>query len=193
MAEFTQAFAHVLGHEGGYVDDPADAGGETYKGIARVHHGDWGGFRRIDAARERDGFPDVLEEDGILQRQVRKFYKDHYWDRLLGDHITDQALATELFDTGVNMGLRTAVRFLQESVNLLDRGAPGGLVVDGWLGRKTLDAVHARLSEDGGSAFLLQLINILQGHRYVEIMRANPGQERFARGWLRRVSMERDV
>ncbi len=190
MADFEQAFSVVLGHEGGYANDPVDPGGETYKGIARVHHGGWGGWKRIDAARDERGFPDSLENDGVLQRQVRKFYKDHYWDRILGDRISDQDIAVEVFDTGINMGLRTVVRFLQESINLLDRGAPSdGVVVDGWLGEKTLSALEERLARDGTNAFVLRLMNILQGHRYVEIMRANPAQERFARGWLGRVPL----
>jgi hypothetical protein len=33
---------------------------------------------------------------------------------------------------------------------------------------------------------LVKLMNIQQGARYVEIMAANPAQERFARGWIRR-------
>jgi len=39
MAKFNLAFSKMLFHEGGYVNDPDDLGGETYKGIARNSHG----------------------------------------------------------------------------------------------------------------------------------------------------------
>jgi lysozyme family protein len=35
MADFKQAYQLVLQNEGGYVNDPNDPGGETYKGVAR--------------------------------------------------------------------------------------------------------------------------------------------------------------
>ena len=41
MAEFSEAFTQTAAHEGGYSNDPLDRGGETYRGIARVHHPDW--------------------------------------------------------------------------------------------------------------------------------------------------------
>lgn len=41
MAEFNIAFQKTLTHEGGYVNDPEDSGGETYKGISRNNHKNW--------------------------------------------------------------------------------------------------------------------------------------------------------
>ena len=35
MASFLPALQKVLAHEGGYVNDLDDPGGETYKGVAR--------------------------------------------------------------------------------------------------------------------------------------------------------------
>lgn len=35
MADFDKAHLEVMGNEGGYANNPVDAGGETYKGIAR--------------------------------------------------------------------------------------------------------------------------------------------------------------
>lgn len=188
MAEFGEGYRITSAHEGGYVNDPVDRGGETYRGIARVHHPEWSGWRRIDAARRKSGFPGSLAGDAALQKSVKAFYKRAYWDRFLGDEVPDQPLANELYDTAVNMGVRRAVRFLQSSLNLLNRNQKdySDLIVDGWFGQKTLDTLKLLLRKDRGSASLVKMMNIQQGARYVEIMARDASQERFARGWIKR-------
>ena len=189
MAEYQTAYDKLLAHEGGYVNDPADSGGETYKGVARRHHPDWSGWSRIDRAKGQSGFPGKLEDDSVLQRQVSGFYKKHYWDRIKGDDLPDQSIAEEVFDTGVNMGMRRAARFLQESINLLDRNQAEGLVVDGKVGSKTIQALKKSLQGDQSNYFVLLLLNVFQGYRYIEVLRLNPKNERFTRGWLKRVAL----
>jgi lysozyme family protein len=188
MADFTPAFAKTLAHEGGYSDHPADRGGETYRGIARVFFPDWPGWRRIDAAKRAASFPANLARNTGLQQAVEAFYREHFWNRLGGDGISDQAVAEELFDTAVNMGVRRGGRFLQEALNLLNRNQENyaDLVVDGAIGPKTLAALDQLLRLDRGATSLVRLLNLLQGERYVEIMRHDPSQEVFARGWLKR-------
>lgn len=188
MADFGNALAHVLGHEGGYANDPVDRGGETYRGVARRMHPGWAGWRRVDALRGKAGFPAALDADKALQRAVADFYRANYWAPLKGDQLDDEALARELFDTAVNMGVRRAVRFFQEALNLLNRNQRSydDLTVDGWLGDKSLAALKAYLKTDRSTFYLLKLLNALQAAHYVEIMRNDPSQERFARGWLKR-------
>lgn len=188
MAEFKEAYAITSAHEGGYVNDPVDRGGETYRGISRVHHPDWRGWKRIDAQRRKAGFPGSLNADRTLQANVKAFYKRAYWDRFRGDDITDQAVANELYDTAVNMGVRRAVRFLQSSLNLLNRNQRdySDLIVDGWFGDRSLSTLSALLKKDRRSDDLVRMMNIQQGARYVEIMARDASQERFARGWIRR-------
>ena len=188
MAGFDEAFELTSAHEGGYVNDPADRGGETYRGISRVHHPDWEGWGKIDAHRGKSDFPRRLDRDDGLQAAVRAFYKHAYWDRFLGDRLPDQATANELYDTAVNMGVRKAVRFLQAALNLLNRNQSdyADLVVDGWFGEQTLATLETLLRKDRDNRSLVKLMNLQQGARYVEIMTSDPSQERFARGWLKR-------
>jgi lysozyme family protein len=188
MAEFNQAYAITSAHEGGYVNDPDDRGGETYRGIARVHHPEWSGWRRVDAQRRKAGFPKSLDADRTLQNNVKAFYKAAYWDRFKGDDIPDQAVGNELYDTAVNMGVRRAVRFLQSSLNLLNRNQSDyeDLIVDGLFGAKTLGTLEKLLKKDRNSDALVKMMNIQQGARYVEIMASDASQERFARGWIKR-------
>lgn len=188
MSNFDQALAHVLKNEGGYVNDPADRGGETYKGIARRFHPDWPGWRVIDRARGKPGFPASLDENAALQRAVAALYRKLYWDPVGGDRIPDPDIGIELMDTAVNMGVRRAARFLQEGLNLLNRNQKSwpDLVVDGWVGAKSITAVGKCLRGRDGKRYLLKVLNTLQAERYLDIMRRNPTQERFARGWLNR-------
>lgn len=189
MANFTEAYNLTSGHEGGYVDDPTDRGGETYRGISRVHHPSWSGWAKIDAVKRRAGFPRILDRDRSLQASVKSFYKRKYWDRFLGDQINDQKIANEIYDTGVNMGVRRAVRYLQTALNLLNRNQKNydDLTVDGWLGRGTLAVIAGYLQLDGNSDLLLRTMNIQQGAHYIKIMQNDASQEKYARGWLKRV------
>lgn len=45
---FLKSYDILIKHEGGYVNDPDDKGGETYKGIARKFNPDWKGWKIID-------------------------------------------------------------------------------------------------------------------------------------------------
>jgi lysozyme family protein len=188
MANFKQAYDETMGHEGGYVNDPADVGGETYKGIARKYHPSWEGWSIIDSLKGNSEFPKLLDRHSQLQRMVEKFYKQFYWDVNLLDHITNQNIATEMFDTGVNMGIGRAAKFLQQSCNYLNRNGKlfPDLVVDGKIGKKSLDALNVLLSNNE-AVFVYKILNLLQGNHYLEYMTKSPTQERFARGWLKRV------
>ena len=192
MANFEEAFKITAAHEGGYVFDPDDAGGETYKGISRRFNPSWDGWTIIDNLKElgisNKDLEAKLDRDDNLQEKVALFYKHNYWDKFWGDEIPVQEIGEELFDTGVNMGVRRAVRFLQESLNLLNRNQQNypDIGEDGLFGKGTLNALKAYLQIDKGP-YLLKVMNILQGKHYIEYMRKSPVQEKYARGWLNRV------
>ena len=194
MGNFNEAFEKTAAIEGGYVFDPDDAGGETYKGISRRFNPSWKGWDRIDEIKRANSrkkkFGKVFEQDESLQKEVLLFYKEAYWDKFWGDEIPVQEVAEELFDTGVNMGVRRAVGFLQEGLNLLNRNQKNyaDIFEDGLFGRNTLNALEAYLKIDDLS-YLLKVMNILQGMHYIEYMRKSPTQEKYARGWLKRVKV----
>ena len=153
MANFDEAFDITMGHEGGYVNDPNDAGGETYRGISRRYHPTWSGWNVID-----DTKPHIDHNE--LDPYVREFYEAHYWDRLRLDEFDDQEIAEEMFDTAVNMGVGRAGRFLQESLNYLNRNESlfYDLVVDGKIGPATLAALN-EITSHGDEEILLVMLN----------------------------------
>ena len=177
--------------EGNYANDPHDRGGETYAGIARNFHPRWPGWRIIDEAKKVAGrslakLNKLLNQNEELQEMVVLFYKDFFWDPWQGDKVAgiSERIAEEIFDTGVNMGITTGVKYLQTALNCLDRNTKSDLVVDGVLGPATL----GRLTNYHGEANLIyKMLNVLQGAKYMSIMKASPTQEKYARGWFTRV------
>jgi len=117
LIEFDEIIEVVLHHEGGYVNDPKDPGGETNFGIAKRSHPD------VDIAN--------LDKQG-----AKEIYKVHYWYKNKVDDMPDQ-LKHIYFDMCVNQGKGRAVKILQKAANA--KGAD--LVVDGGLGPKTISAM----------------------------------------------------
>lgn len=188
MANFKTAYDMIMTHEGGYSNDPDDAGGETYKGVSRKYHPDWEGWTIIDQLKDSSNFPGNLSHSPQLREMVTQFYKDKYWDVFWGDRIPVQSLATELFDISVNLGRKRSVRFLQRALNLLNRNQQNypDISEDGVFGPNTMDTLNQYLSIDDVN-YLLIILNSLQGNHYIEYMEGAPEQEKFARGWLKRV------
>jgi lysozyme family protein len=97
-----KALEFVLKWEGGYVNDPDDAGGETKYGIAKRF------------------FPHLNIKDLTLE-QAKEIYDSQYWTRSGCPWIEDYNLATAVFDTAVNCGVGFAVNALELAENNLDK------------------------------------------------------------------------
>jgi len=189
MANFKESYDITLGHEGGYVNDAEDVGGETYCGISRRYNPSWSGWEFIDHEKAVVGIR-VGTIFAELRTQVERFYKVLYWDPFLGDLVPIQSIANELFDTGVNMGISRAVKFLQIALNCLNKNEFLflDLVEDGKMGYKTLNALRELYREED---IIYKIMNVLQGMHYIEYMKRSPNQEKFARGWFKRVTFKK--
>ena len=190
MANFDSAYAKTMGFEGGYANDPEDVGKETYKGISRVYNPSWPGWKIVDEKKSDPNFPKCLDTDIIITTSVKSFYKANYWDVNLLDSFTDQDIAEEMFDTGVNLGVSRAATFLQQSLNYLNRNENlyPEIVEDGKIGKKTMETLAFYLKYDK-PIYLLKILNVLQGMHYLNYMKKSPTQEKFARGWFSRVTL----
>jgi lysozyme family protein len=128
MANYKQAIGKVLVSEGGYVNDPDDNGGETYKGISRKFWPEWLGWTIIDALRKESKFPkkpvtrNEIEIDNQLQYEVQMFYYHQFWIKVGGDQINDQLIADMLIDAAVNEGIVSAIKRAQQIVGLPQTG-----------------------------------------------------------------------
>ena len=104
---FQDAFDRLIGHEGGYVNNPEDPGGETNWGISKRS------YPNIDIKN--------LTRDGANAIYLRDF-----WNRIKGDKLYD-GVAYQLFDFAVNSGIETAVRYFQRAIGVADDGHWGPL------------------------------------------------------------------
>lgn len=134
MANFTIALKKTLKKEGGYANNPNDAGGETYKGISRKNHPTWTGWISIDQIKKAHprGFKTILEHTPELQAKVEDFYKRNFWNQLYLDDCGNQELANQAFDMAVNAGIKAGVKILQKTI---------GVPADGILGEITKRAI----------------------------------------------------
>jgi len=106
---FDQAFDRLMGNEGGYVNNPADPGGET----------NWGICKR--------SYPDV-DIKALTRDQAKAIYLRDFWQRGQMDQY-DPAIAFQIFDIAVNSGIETAVRILQRAAGVADDGHIGPVTV----------------------------------------------------------------
>ena len=121
-ADFKISLAKTLRSEGGYVNDTAVRGGETYRGITRASHSQWKGWKIMDSVISDLGYDSTLNcSPGIrhkidralakqkkLQTMIRTLYRTQYWDPLRLDREPNQKLADRLFDISVKRGVQGA-------------------------------------------------------------------------------------
>lgn len=163
--------AGVLALEGGYVNHPADPGGETNMGITKT-------------VAIASGY------DGPMRTLPRSVAESIYYDRYLVEPgyapliAVDAAVAEELFDTTVNMGAPRSSRWFQSSVNSL---CGTQLSVDGRVGVGTIAAYTACQGRLGGRKLCLATLERLDGEQLAEYSRlvaANPKLRVFYKGWV---------
>ena len=172
MATFNIALPKVLAREGGYVNDPQDPGGETYKGVSRKIHSKWQGWAVIDSAKKQAGFPSRLDSDFELQQMLEDFYRINFWDRIQGDMIENQEVAESIFDFAVNAGVGTSATLAQMVV---------GVESDGVIGKDSLAAINSFDTEHFFAAFTVAKIA-----RYVTIVKKRPTSRKYFYGWVLR-------
>lgn len=177
MAKFEIAEAITGRNEGGYANNPADTGGETYAGIARNYWPKWEGWKIIDSFKQ-SGLKTATQINNAakvtrtpLHLLISQFYKQNFWDVNKLDHFNDQQLANTVYDFGVNSGTGRAAKFLQQTV---------GAIQDGKIGPQTLtllNRLEPKTTHDG--------FNGAREIFYRSIATGNQAQ--FLKSWLSRL------
>lgn len=164
--------ASVIAVEGGYVNHPADPGGETNMGITKrvaVQSGYTGPMRKLPR--------EVAESIYYRQYIVAPGYEP-----LIA---IDAPVTEELFDTTVNMGAPRPSRWFQQSIGALC-GTP--VAVDGKIGPAAIAAYSACQRHLGPVRLCVAMLDSLddrQRAEYERLARVNPKLRVFLRGWIR--------
>ena len=120
--KFEQAFELLLGHEGGFVDNPDDPGGATRWGITA-------------AVARAHGYQGPMQDLPVAV--ARGIAKIAYWDAVKADQLPE-AVRYAVFDAAYHSGPGQAVRWLQRAL---------GVPADGILGQQTLGAANVALPD----------------------------------------------
>jgi len=165
----------LIGVEGGYSNDPDDKGGETMYGVT-------------EAVARRYGYTGPMS---MLPRTTASaIFRTMFWSEPHFDQINmvNNRIAEELLDTGVNMGIEVAVKFLQRALNVCNNQGSlySDVTVDGQVGPKTLNALREFLQIRGpdGIEVMMRLLNGQQAVRYIEISENRTTNEKFTYGWI---------
>lgn len=102
---FLRFIDRILGHEGGYVFNPRDPGGETKFGISKR------------------SYPHLNIKDLTRDQAVQIYFED-FWLKIDGDHFAT-GISFQLLDSAVNSGIFQSIRFLQRAAGVADDGHYG--------------------------------------------------------------------
>jgi lysozyme family protein len=158
MANFDAAFRLTLGHEGEYVNDSDDPGGETKWGIS---------------ARS---YPNLNIKD-LRVEDAKKIYRRDFWNKAKLESVRSQIVANKLFDIAVHQGVTKAVLFAQKACNTLGTD----ILEDGVMGSITVEAINS-------FKHAVALVNVITYYRIEHYLKLaeQPSRKKYIFGWLNR-------
>ena len=161
MADINLLVPKILKWEGGFVNNPLDAGGATNMGVTL-------------AAWQHLGHPAATEEDiKSLTQDDFKVVLRQYWNQWQADQIVNQSMAEILVDWVWGSGI-WGIKIPQQIL---------GVVADGQVGAHTLAAINAANQADLFNKLFEARQNFLN-----QIVDNNPTQKVFLQGWLNRLN-----
>lgn len=168
---FKAALEFVMAHECVFA---AGHYGDLAQVVAEEVPGDHGGLTKfgIDQASHPHLNIKALDYQGAAQ-----LYRDGEWAKCRCDELPE-GLDVAVFDTAVNLGAGRAIKLLQQACN--DAGTEPPLVVDGFIGPKTL---FVAMRTPTALPHFLEL----RQQRYDMIIERDISQVRFSQGWRDRV------
>lgn len=108
MKSFNDYLKVILKHEGGYINDSRDLGGETKYGISKR------------------AFPGLNIKE-LTVEDASAIYYHNYWIKLNLTNIKNEELKLHIFDMAVNAGIKPTIKLLQSIVGTTQDGVLGPL------------------------------------------------------------------
>lgn len=162
MADAKKLVPFILKWEGGFANVKGDHGGATNKGIT------------ISTFRQFYGQNKTVDDlKNMTQDEWYHIFKVGFWDRYKADQINNQSIANILVDWIWASGKWGIIK-LQEAM---------GLTADGIVGPKTISAINSR-----DQRYLFGVIKYARINFIKNLVKGNPSQTKFEKGWLRRIN-----
>lgn len=163
MADYKKLVPIIKKWEGGYVNHPLDKGGCTNSGIT------------ISTYRFYYGRSKTCEDlKKMTEDEWNYIFKAGYWDRWKADEINSQAIANIVVDYVWASGV-FGIKYVQQIL---------GVVADGIVGPKTLAALNGYKNQKQ----LFEKIWARRKYHFDAIVKRNPSQKVFLKGWYARLS-----
>jgi lysozyme family protein len=155
---FNKQIAKTLKHEGGYVNNPSDKGGETNFGISK------------------NSYPN-LDIKNLKIEDAKAIYRRDFFDKLPFHLFNNEQLIAKLFDISVNMGLKRAIMTLQRALS-----ACGFMSVDDGVVSSKTELACSKVDNQ----MLLIGLRAEQAAFYRTRANLDKSQMKFLKGWLNR-------
>lgn len=166
MAQIEKLAPKIAKWEGGYVNDPLDKGGATNMGITI------GTWKQVGYDKNGDGDIDASDIKMLDKKDFSRVLRQ-YWNRWKADSISNQSIADILVDWVWGSG-KWGIIIPQRIL---------GVIADGIVGPKTIQALNNADQKELFSKIFEARVKFLN-----DIVRNNPSQKRFIKGWLNRLN-----
>lgn len=175
--QFEKALKLVGLAEGGYSNNPLDAGGVTICGIARNANPGWEGWKMIDLWESRGitgkALDKLAKNDPQFMALVNALYRGKYWNTAQCPYVPE-LLKYPMFSCAVNCGHKVAIVLLQRAAGVKD---------DGIFGKITRTTCNSLPQRELCERFYTKWENY-----YKAIVKNKPSQQVFLKGWLNRIA-----
>lgn len=167
MADINKIIPFILKWEGGYAEDPVDRGGATMRGITLTTYKQW---CKLKGRKE----PTKTDLKNISDKDWKSVLKDLFWDKWKADDIKNQSIANLLVDWYWASG-KYGIKYPQQIL---------GVTVDCIVGKQTINAINNYPNQ---KELFTKLWNRRKLH-FESIVKNNPSQKKFIKGWLNRLN-----
>lgn len=178
-ADFNISFPHTIRVEGEtFTRIKFDKGGATKYGITYYSYSYWCNGRKVTIIvcdKDLDGKITAKDLNRATLDDAKVIYKYNYWDVALGDEIRNQAVAEMIVDFFINSGASGRnIRLIQKLI---------GVKQDGHFGKITISEINKQDQKK-----LFKKLYDFRIKFYTQIVKNNPSQRKFLKGWKNRLT-----